>query len=420
MKTITIDSLARVEGHGGITVEVEDGRVRGVRVNIHEGPRLIEALVVGKTPEEDLNIVPRICAICTLSHKYAALRGLEKALGIEAPWKAKLTRDLMLLGEIMESHSLHVFLLSLPDFLGYPSAIAMSDRYAEEVKRGLELKQFAHRVMEITSARMIHGENPIIGGFGRYPTDAELSGIKESAQELVGEAERGIELLASLDYPSFMEEETVFMALNPPDDHYGFVGDGVLISTGEERSVEEYRELTQERVVPHSFAKRSRYNGRSFTVGALGRMILVGERLTGRAGEYFSRFFNQRWKKNPLFNNLAQAIEILYCLENIPELVDEIVKLEDPPIANPSRTDGEATGAVEAPRGTLYHHYKIEDGLISEADIVTPTAQNLDDIEKYIGIAAEKLISQGEGSNLELGLEMVARAYDPCISCSTH
>jgi len=198
------------------------------------------------------------------------------------------------------------------------------------------------------------------------------------------------------------------------------VGDVVLISTGEERSIEEYRELTQERVVPHSFAKRSRYNGRSFTVGALGRMILVGERLTGRAGEYFRKLFNQRWKKNPLFNNLAQAIEILYCLENIPELVDEIARLEDPPIANPLRTDGEATGAVEAPRGILYHHYKIEKGLISGADIVTPTAQNLDDIEKYIGIAAEKLTSQGEGSNLELGLEMVARAYDPCISCSTH
>ncbi|MCD6382412.1 MAG: nickel-dependent hydrogenase large subunit [Candidatus Hydrothermae bacterium] len=178
---IRVESLARVEGHGGITVTLKDNKVEDVRVEIFEGPRLIEALVVGKTPEEDLNITPRICAICTVSHKYAALRGLEKALGVKVPKKTHLTRELMHMGEIIESNALHVFLLALPDFLGYPSAVHMANDHLEAVKAGLALKKFGNRIMEITTARATHGENPVLGGFGRFPSSEELKELKKTA-----------------------------------------------------------------------------------------------------------------------------------------------------------------------------------------------------------------------------------------------
>ncbi len=416
---IDIGTLSRIEGHGGILVELEGKTVKSVQFNIAEGPRLIETLTIGKTPEEDLNIVSRICAICTLSHRYAALRALEKALGVQVSPKVHSMRTLMHMGEMIESHALHIFFLSLPDLLRRSSAIDLLDTYRNEVEIALRLKKFGNKVMSVTSARMIHGENPVIGGFGRYPSIKELQALKEEAEELVPFAVKALELLSGFSYPSFFEQKTLFMALNPQKSRYGFVGDTVLLSSGEERSIGEYKELTNERVVPHSCAKRSGYKGKPFSVGALARANILGERLTGEAGRCFGMYYNPRWMKNPLFNINAQALEVVFSLEEILRLIDRIIPLEDPPIVRAVNTKGEGTGAVEAPRGTLYHSYRIDNGFITDADIITPTAQFLDDVERYFRLAVERFPSD---SDEEIGftLETIARAYDPCVSCSTH
>jgi len=421
MKELNVEALARVEGDGGITVTLDGKKVKSVTLDVHEGPRLIEQLVRGLTPADDLNVIPRICAICTLSHRYAAIRGLEKALGIVPPEKAQLTRELMMLGENVESNSLHTFLLALPDFLGYPSAIAMLNDYGDDVKRALRLKKFGNHVMAVTSGRIVHGENPILGGFGRYPGRKELEEIKLKAHELVPDAVRDVELFASLEYPKYSEADMVFMSVNAPKKQYGYAGESILISNGKEANVEDYKKLTNERVVSHSFAKRSLYQDKTFTVGANARMINMGKRLDGQAADLFKEHFDERWTKNPLLNNLAQAIEMLWSLEHIPDMVDRVLALDNPPIEKPTRENGSGTGAVEAPRGTLYHHYEIKNGLIDVADIITPTAQNLDDIEKHMKLTAERMLAEDKGDEeVRLGLEMVARAYDPCISCATH
>jgi sulfhydrogenase subunit alpha len=422
MKELNVESLARVEGDGGITVTLDGKKVKSVTLDIHEGPRLIEQLVKGMKPEDDINVVPRICAICTLSHKYSALRGLEKALGVVPPEKTQLTRELMMVGENVESNSLHTFMLALPDYLGYPSAIAMLNDYPDDVKRALRLKKFGNHVMAVTSGRIVHGENPIIGGFGKYPTKKALEEIRLKSHELVPDAVRDVELFASLEYPEYPEEEDmVFMSVNAPKKRYGFAGDSILISNGKESDAEDYKKLTNERVVSHSFAKRSLYRDKTFTVGANARMINMGKRLDGQAKDLFKEHYSERWLRNPLFNNLAQAIEMLWSLEQMPDLVDQLVSMDDPPNAQPTRQTGIGTGAVEAPRGTLYHHYEIKDGLIEAADIITPTAQNLDDIEKHMRLTAERMLAEGkDDDDVRLKLEMVARAYDPCISCATH
>ncbi len=421
MRELSVENLARVEGHGGITVTLDGKKVRSVTLDIHEGPRLIEQLVRGMTPEDDANIVPRICAICTLSHKFAALRGLEKALGVKAPEKAAWTRELMMLGENVESNSLHTMLLALPDFLGYPSAVAMLNDYADEVKRALRLKKFGNHVMTVTSGRIVHGENPVIGGFGKYPSRKALEEIKLKSHELVSDAARVIEIFGSLKYPSYAEADTMFMSVDAPRKQYGYYGDTILISNGREVSCEDYKKLTSERVVGHSFAKRSLYQDKPFTVGANARMVNMGKRLDGQAADLFKKHYSDLWLKNPLYNNLAQAIEMLWSLEHIPETCDRIAAMDDPLLGKPTRADGSGTGAVEAPRGTLYHSYVIKDGLVESADIVTPTAQNLDDIEKHMKLAAERMLAEDKrDEEIRLGLEMVARAYDPCISCATH
>ncbi len=418
MKKVMVEPIARVEGHGGIEVVIEENKVKEVKIDIYEGPRLIEQLVIGKTPDEDVSITSRICAICFVSHRLAAITGLEKCLGIKVPEKTKLLRRLAHYGEIIESNSLHYYLLALPDLVGYPDAIKMTEKYGAEVKGGLELKKFGNRIMEIVAGRRIHGENMRIGGFGKVPSSEELLWIKKRAIELIPEIERGIDLWTTINIPDYMEDDTIFVSLLPEDGRYGFTADTLKISDGTTLDVEEYKELTNERVVPHSFGKRCRYKGKPYSVGALARIINQGDRLTGLAKEYFNKLYSDRWKRNPLYNNIAQAIEILYCLENIPSIVDRIMKFEykDTP---PEFNSGRGTGAVEAPRGTLFHSYEVKDGKVTYADFIAPTTQNYEDIEKYMRKAAENLLKEN-AKELELPLEIVVRAFDPCISCSAH
>jgi sulfhydrogenase subunit alpha len=297
----------------------------------------------------------------------------------------------------------------------------MLNDYSDDVKRALRLKKFGNHVMAVTSGRIVHGENPIIGGFGKYPSKKALEEVKLKAHELVPDAVRAVELFASIDYPTYPEAEMLFMSVNAPKKQFGFAGESIIISNGKETDVEDYKKLTNERVVSHSFAKRSLYQEKPFTVGANARLINMGERLDGQAADLFKEHYNDRWLKNPLMNNLAQTIEMLWSLEHIPDAVDMVMSLEDPPIEKPTRENGSGTGAVEAPRGTLYHHYEIKNGLVESADIITPTAQNLDDIERHMKLAAERMLADDKNDEeVRLGLEMVARAYDPCISCATH
>jgi sulfhydrogenase subunit alpha len=419
-KKIIIEPLARVEGHGGIKVEIKDNKISDVEVRILEGPRLFEELVVGKTPQEDLSIVPRICAICNLSHKYAALRGLEKAVGVNIDKPTKLFRELMHHGEMIESHSLHIYFLALPDFLGYDNAVAMADKYGDTVVKALQLKKFGNKIMRMMGGRMIHGENPVIGGFSKLPTREELIKVRNEAEELLDFAVTTIDLLGGLEIPDHMERETQFLCCKPPGNEYGYYGDIFITSDGEEHPAENYKNVIKERVVSHSFAKRGQYNDKPFTVGALARVLLIGERLKGKAKEAYDKLVNDRWHRNPLFNNHAQAIEQVYSLEGIIEVVNKLLVSEKSEIAKPTQETGIGTGAVEAPRGTLIHHYEIKDGLIAAADFITPTAMFLDDIEAFIRTGGEQLLAKNKLDNIELQFEMIARAYDPCISCSAH
>jgi len=420
MKKISIEHLARVEGNGGVTATIDGNIVTDVKFIVNEGPRLIERLTIGKTPEEDVNLVPRICAICTLSHKYAAIRAMEKALDVKVPPKVTLLREFMHLGEMVESHSLHLFYLALPDYVGFPNAIAMASKFAFEVKIALEMKQFGNHIMKVMSGRTIHGENPVIGGFGKFPTRDELVWIKNRAIQFIPFVLKTVKLFAELDYPDVPEAETLYACCHPPHKKYGFAGDEIILSNGEIINAQAYKNLTNEFVVSHSYCKRSQYKGKPYSVGALARVNCLGERLEGEAQKMYKKYFNSRWTKNPLFNNAAQAMELLYAFERIPEVVNEAVQLPDPAIVPYKKKEGKGAGAVEAPRGTLFHYYEISQGLVSRSDLITPTAQNAEDIERYCAIAAQKLLDAGQENKIKDRMDLVVRSFDPCISCSVH
>jgi len=381
MKKISIDRLSRLEGNGGISATIDGNVVTDVKFFINEGPRLVERLILGKTPEGVVNIVPRICAICSLSHKYAAIKAMENALSIKVHPKVSLLRELMHLGEMIESHSLHLYYLALPDYYGFTNVIAMGSKFDFEVKIAIEIKEFGNHILKAASGRYIHGENPVIGGFGKFPSKEDLIWIKNRATQFMPFVLKTVSLFCELDYPDCPEEETVYVCCNPKQNKYGYGGDEIIISTGETISREDYKNLTNEFFVSHSFAKHSQYKGKPYSVGALARINNLGERLEDEAGKMYKKYFNSRWKRNPLFNNAAQALEILYCFEKIPHLVDELLQYpEDPSIVKNEAKEAKGTGIIEAPRGVLIHYYELAEGLVSNTDIITPTAQNAEDI----------------------------------------
>ncbi|MFH1436225.1 MAG: Ni/Fe hydrogenase subunit alpha [Pseudomonadota bacterium] len=420
MKTIETKHLTRVKGNGTIAVTCDDAGVTDVKFNIYEGPRLFERLVVGKTPAEVPGIVSRICAACSVSHRLAAVRAMESALCITPPRKVELLRELLLLGERIDSHGLHVYTMALPDYLGFPSIAAMMDKFKFEAQIGIEVKKLGKDIIRTVGGRSIHGENPAIGGFGRYPEKEELVRIKQRAGHFIPFAVKTASLFGELVLPDLAASDTVFACIEPGGEGYGFTGETIAVSTKERLSVRDYGQLANEQVKPHSFCKRSRFKGRPYSVGALARVTMFGDRLELRAGEMVERYYNEDWSRNPLYNNAARALEILQAVEMIPPLVDEINGLSDPRAVSYAGGEGAAVSAVESPGGALFHAYELSGGLVRSADIVSPTAQNAEDIERHCLVAARKLFQRAEEDRIDDIMNMVVRAYDPCISCSVH
>jgi sulfhydrogenase subunit alpha len=419
-KKIVIEDLARVEGNGGIEVTIEGEIVKDVSLQIPEGPRFFEAFIEGVKYDKVPDITRRICGICTASHSTASIRAIEKAFRVEVTPQTALLRDLLMHGEVIASHALHLFLLALPDYLGYPDAIKMVDKYAKEVRAAFQLRKAGNMVHNVLSGREVHGMNDRVGGFPTIPEEADLLTIRKSMVDSRTAAELAVELFSSFDVPDFRSDNTL-MALDPGE-RFGYIGDHVLISDGGRKKVEAYRELTNECVVGHSHAKHSSYKGLPLMVGALPRVALCRNRLRGSARELLKENEEKLTPENSLSNNFAQAIELVHCVDRCIENIDVLLgglEKEDPVEVEPR--GGSGVGAVEAPRGMLYHDYCFnDDGCITKANVITPTAINCANMEKDFRTAAEWIIAGHKERDLEKTLELVARAYDPCISCSVH
>jgi sulfhydrogenase subunit alpha len=421
-KSVVIDRICRVEGHGGITVNIEDGQVTEVKMDVFEGTRFFEPLVVGRTYDEVAPILMRICAICSGTHTVASLMAVENALGVTMSEQTRLLRDLLVQGGSIESHALHLFCLVLPDFLNYPSAVALASDYPAEVKMGLELKRLGNAIQETIGGRAIHPVNAVVGGFGRLPTSEQLLDLKKQLERGLEQSQATFDLVSSLEMPNFCASPNTYAALSGNGGGYSLFGDKIALSAGDTKEIGAYKDICNEKVVPHSHAKHSRYKDRPFMVGALARVVLNGKKLSGQAAKASEKLDWELLSGNSLSNNAAQAVELIYSIERSIEIIDELlargIKQEKP--LRITAGAGTGTGAVEAPRGTLYHSYSFDkSGRLAEADVITPTAQNLANIEKDLRVSVQNLIDEPRES-IAPKLEMVVRAYDPCISCAVH
>ena len=420
-RVIKIEELTRVEGHGRIEVIIEGEALKDVKISLFEGPRFFEAFIETVNYDKVPDIMRRICAICTASHSLASIRAIEKAFDIKVTEQTELLRDLLIHGEMVESHALHLFMLALPDYLGFPDAIRMASKYPEEVEAALQLKKAGNLVHNVLSGREVHGMNERVSGFSKVPAEEAILEIKKAMEAAKPTAELAVELFGKVDTPTFAESDNIFMALDSGE-RYGFIGDHVLISNGSRHPVENYLELTNEQTLRHSHAKSSSYGGSAFMVGALARVLLNKDKLKGTAKNLYNEYHDLLTPKNTLMNNLAQSIELVHsvdrCIEDIEVLLS--TGLEDESPVDFEIKAGRGVGAVEAPRGTLYHDYMFDEGgCVRKANVITPTAQNTANMEKDYRVAVDRLIRE-QDRTITNALELIARAYDPCISCSVH
>lgn len=416
---IDVHHLTRVEGHGNIVVDVQNGELKQCELQIVETPRFFEAMLRGRPYYESSHITSRICGICAVGHATASLRATEKALGIEISPQTELLRRLNFHGEILDSHILHAYMLVAPDFLGVGSVIPLAKTAPDVVLRALRMKKLAGDLCKAICGRHTHPIAMTVGGFTHFPSKQELVDLRSRFEAMREDVDHTVELFSGLTLPAF-ERDTEYIALHKPD-QYCFI-DGVIASTdGGQWPIEDYRKVTNETIVPHSSAKHTSNQRESYMVGALARFNVNYDQLHPRAKAVAQKLGMKPKVSNPYANTVAQVVEIVHCVEDAIILIDQLlergVRYEDP--VPPARMSGEGSGAADVPRGTLFHNYTIEDGVVVGANCIIPTGQNLANVEADMRALVPTILDKPK-EDITMALEMLVRAYDPCISCSTH
>lgn len=417
---INVHYLTRVEGHGNIVVDLQNGAIQELRWEVPEAPRFFEAMVRGQSYADAPHITSRICGICSIGHTVASLQGVEAALGVQPSEQTILLRKLILHAETVQSHTLHVFYLAAPDFLGVDSVVPLAVTHKEPLLQAIHLHGLANKWSDLLGGRTTHPINMVVNGWTRLPTPAELQALRQQIVDAIPDLKAWIEIIKTLDIPDF-ERETEYLALKR-DDEYAFY-DGAIASTdGGTTPASQYREKIAEFIVPYSSAKHTSAARSSFMVGALARFNNNYEQLSPMAQWAAEELGLKPVCYNPFMNNVAQLVEVAHCFEDSLRIIDDLLSagIEEEDRSVEITTGGTGVGVTEVPRGLLIHEYTVDDsGTISGANLIIPTNMNHNNIERDLRSLVPTVVEKSK-EEITLSLEMLVRAYDPCISCSTH
>ncbi|MEJ2008687.1 MAG: Ni/Fe hydrogenase subunit alpha [Acidobacteriota bacterium] len=417
-RTIKVDYLARVEGEGALFVKIKGDKLLDVKLKIFEPPRFFEAFLRGRNYSEAPDITARICGICPIAYQMSAVHAMEDAFGVRVEGPLRDLRRMVYCGEWIESHALHVYMLHAPDFLGFPDAIQLAKEHPEVVQRGLQLKKAGNEIVTLLGGREIHPINVRVGGFYRVPTRNELAPLAERMKWARDAALETVKWVSQFPFPEF-EQDYVFVSLSHPDE-YPF-NEGRLVSNrGLDISVHDYDDNFVEEHVAHSNALHSVLkSGTPYFVGPLARYNLNFDRLSPIAQEAARSAGLGPQCRNPFQSIIVRSVEILQACDEALHLIEHYQPPDKPSVPiHPHAARGYA--CTEAPRGTLYHRYRIdESGTIREAKIVPPTSQNQKTIEKDLWQFIPKHFQDSQ-NDLRWQCEQAIRNYDPCISCATH
>ena len=418
-KTVKVDYLTRVEGEGGVYVRSEGGELREVKINIFEPPRFFEAFLRGRYFQEVPDITARICGICPVAYQMSAVHALEAALEVIPPPEIRALRRLLYCGEWIESHALHIYMLNAPDFLGYESVVAMAADHPQEVEQALRLKKIGNRLLAILGGRSVHPVSVCVGGFYKAPHRKELESLSADLRWGIEASKETLAFVTSLSFPSYTPDYE-FVSVSHPNE-YPMNERRIVSSKGVDIEPEEFERVYLEEHIEYSTALHSSRadSGASYFVGPLARINLNLDKLMPQALEA-ARTCGVSWPcRNPYMGIVARAIELIHACEEALAIIEAYREPASSRVEFKVHA-GQGCAATEAPRGLLYHRYRIDDrGLVEFSRIVPPTAQNYHRMEDDLKAILPGVLDQSEAEIAQV-CEKLIRTYDPCISCSTH
>jgi sulfhydrogenase subunit alpha len=411
--------IARVEGEGTLKLRIIDGEVTEARLSIFEAPRYFEKLVVGRTPNEIVDIVARICGICPVAYQMGASMAFEHLFEVEIDPQVKALRKLFYWGEWIESHALHVYMLHAPDFLGYDSAISMARDYKPVVEQALRLKRTGNEIMKLIGGRAIHPIAMRVGGLSKTPTKTQIEALREPLTEALVLSKATLKLVSTFKAPTF-EREPLYVAIKHPKE-YGLNEGRIVSSDGIDVPIWGWREAFREEHHEGSNALHARtLDGRTYMLGPSARVTLNADQLHPEAQEALrDSGLATQIAQNPYWSIAARAIELIHASAAALDIVNTYAEPARPFTPWTARA-GETGWGSEAPRGICWHHYDVDEtGRITAAQIIAPTGQNQGMIEQDLAGFAPKVLSLPH-AEATIRLEQLIRSYDPCISCATH
>lgn len=419
-KTIKVPSVTRVEGEGGIFLEIRDGTVSQVHVTIHEAPRFFEAFLVGRSYEDVPDFTARICGICPVAYQMSSVHALEKIFGVFPEKPHRDLRRLLYCAEWIESHALHMYLLNGPDFYGLDSAWA-SRSYHGVLARGLKFKKLGNELLALLGGRSVHPVSVRVGGFSHTPSAKTLRSLLPKIEAAYEESLKEIAWAASLPFPE-TAWDTVWVSLIHDEEYpmnEGFMG----FSTGGKVPMEAFCDAISEFQVPYStalHAGRPREGApEPYLVGPLSRLNLNHARLPAQIQSALQDAGVAVPIRNTRMAIVARAVEMAYAFYEASRIIENY-REPDRPFVDYEPVEGEAVWITEAPRGSLVHRYRVNSsGRVVRCTIIPPTSQNLAHVEKDLRLFLANCGNRPL-DELRREAEKIVRCYDPCISCAVH
>ncbi len=448
-KRILIDPVTRIEGHAKISIDVDDaGKVTDARFHIVEF-RGFEKICEGRPIDEMPGFMARVCGICPVSHALASSKAGDRILGVDVPIAAEKQRRLASYAQILQSHALSFFHLSSPDLLvgldaepAQRNIFAMASQHEDFVRRGIRLRQFGQRAVELVGGRKVHPGWSVPGGVTHAFTSEAKDELKPWMGELYASMEIALSRLKSLFAPlkaeidSLGDFPSLFLALVNDEGNVEYYDGKVRIVDAEGNVVApaldpwRYQTFLGEVAEPYTYVKPAffralGYPGGMYRVGPLARLNVAKATGTPKADKELKEFraLGREGVVSKSFHyHYARLIEMVHCIESIEALLDDpdLLGHRVRSIARPNHF--EAVGCCEAPRGILWHHYKVdEDGRVLSANLLIATQQNNGAMQAAVKQAAERFVNPAALSEGMLNrVEAAIRCFDPCLSCSTH
>jgi sulfhydrogenase subunit alpha len=417
---IKINHIAKMEGHTGFMASVLNGDVKSAKLQVQEGIRLIEGVLIGREYEDMPLIAQRICGICPVVHNLTSIKALENAMNISVTPETKKLRSLLEYAQIIHSHALHLFFLSLADFLDMDNDIELINKYPEEAKKAIRIREYGMEIVKVIGGRVVHPLTNEVGGFKKAPDKEALKKLLKDAGEILQIALELGAFFQKIKIPNF-SRETEYVCLSKKGEYAIYDGD-ISSNFGLHIPVEKFEVNFLELQKQNETIKRVEHNGKSYMVGAIARVNNNRAKLRENAARYLRDLNFTFPDYNPFHNILFQMVEVVHSIEESKRILLELLNSDLGEVVTKEYNikAGVGVAAVEAPRGTLYYHVDVDDkGYIKNVNIITPTAQFLSNLEDDIAAYIPQILKLKD-KNKEKKLRAFIRAYDPCISCAVH